>query len=51
MTPPRNQSLDPVDFQKMIETLCATAAADFAATRSRLERLRRVGPDDDRADD
>mgnify|MGYP001550437512 CR=1 FL=1 len=41
-------SLDVPDFQKMVESLCAEAVADFAAARSRLERLRRVGPDDDR---
>ncbi len=35
------------DFQKMVESLCAEAVADFSAARSRLERLRRVGPDDE----
>ena len=40
-------ALEVPDFQQMVESLCAAAAADFADTRSRLERLRRVGPDDD----
>ena len=39
--------MNPEEFQKLIENLCAAAAQDFAATRSRLERLRRIGPDDD----
>ncbi|MDP2341300.1 MAG: hypothetical protein Q8O67_10095 [Deltaproteobacteria bacterium] len=42
-------TLDPKEFQNLIETLCKSAAEDFAATRSRLEHLRRVGPDDDQA--
>ena len=39
-------TLDVPDFQKAVESLCAEAVADFAAARSRLERLRRHGPDD-----
>lgn len=46
-----NPTLDPADFEQLIENLCAAAAADFAATRSRLERLRRVGPEGDRSAD
>jgi hypothetical protein len=44
-------TLDPKEFQKQIENLCKQAEADYAATRSRLEHLRRVGPDDDHASD
>lgn len=33
------------DFQAIIDTLCQSAIADFSATRQRLERLRRDGPE------
>jgi hypothetical protein len=40
-------TLDIPDFQKMVDSLCQAASADFLAARVRLERLRRVGPDDE----
>ena len=33
------------DFQAIIDILCQSAIADFSATRQRLERLRRDGPE------
>ncbi len=43
-----NTTLEPSEFQQLIDNLCARAAADFAETRRRLERLRLIGPDDER---
>lgn len=40
-------ALDVPDFQKMVESLCQSASADFVAARARLERLRRIGPDEE----
>lgn len=40
-------TLDTQDFRQLVESLCAAASADFAAARQRLERLRRVGPDEE----
>ena len=45
---PFDQRLDVNAFQQMVDRLCQSAAADFAAARDRLENLRRIGPDDDR---
>jgi hypothetical protein len=48
-----HQSLDVSEFRHLVESLCATAAADLAATHRRLDRLRQTGPDalDDGSDD
>jgi hypothetical protein len=40
-----DRSLPVTDFKAIIEALCVHAAADFMAARSRLERLRRDGPE------
>ncbi len=46
--PSFERHLDIHDFQKMVDSLCQSAAADFVEARDRLESLRRRGPDDDR---